>query len=135
MYSLELLKMDIEVPETCWAYYKCNKLFSGIIWFFFSTHMPMMGGRTHIKFPRQSNSWLHYMLLCDAFVFTVCGVNYWHLFSFLLVVWGSTQSQCGNKLKCCYFDNEVRFLKVNLEVIWMCVCLIFVQDFMILFCW
>jgi len=22
--------MDIEVPETCWAYYKCNKPFSGI---------------------------------------------------------------------------------------------------------
>jgi len=22
--------MGIEVPETCWAYYKCNKPFSGI---------------------------------------------------------------------------------------------------------
>jgi len=22
--------MGIEVPETCWAYYKCNKAFSGI---------------------------------------------------------------------------------------------------------
>ena len=29
-YSLELLMMGIEVPETCWAYYKCNKPFTGI---------------------------------------------------------------------------------------------------------
>jgi len=29
-YSLELLMMGIEVPETCWAYCKCNKPFSGI---------------------------------------------------------------------------------------------------------
>jgi hypothetical protein len=28
--SLELLVMGIEVPETCWVYYKCNKSFSGI---------------------------------------------------------------------------------------------------------
>jgi len=24
-HSLELLMMVVEVPETCWAYYKCNK--------------------------------------------------------------------------------------------------------------
>jgi len=27
---LELLMMGIKVPETCWAYYKYNKPFSGI---------------------------------------------------------------------------------------------------------
>ena len=29
-YILELLMMGIEVPETCWEYYKCNKAFSSI---------------------------------------------------------------------------------------------------------
>ena len=29
-HSLKLLMMGIAVPETCWAYYKCNKPFSGI---------------------------------------------------------------------------------------------------------
>jgi hypothetical protein len=29
-YNLELLMMGIEMPETRWAYYKCNKQFSGI---------------------------------------------------------------------------------------------------------
>ena len=35
-YSLELLMMGIEVSETCWTYYKCNKPSS---WVFFSMHM------------------------------------------------------------------------------------------------
>jgi hypothetical protein len=38
-HSLELLMMGMEVTETCWAYHKCNKAFSDISWFFFSTHM------------------------------------------------------------------------------------------------
>jgi hypothetical protein len=29
-YSLELLMMGIDVPETCWAYHKCNKAYSDI---------------------------------------------------------------------------------------------------------
>ena len=29
-YGLELLMMGIEVPETCWAYHKCNKEYSDI---------------------------------------------------------------------------------------------------------
>ena len=29
-HSLEHLMMGIEVPETCWAYHKCNKAFSNI---------------------------------------------------------------------------------------------------------
>jgi hypothetical protein len=29
-YSLELLMMGIEVPETCGAYHKCNKAYSDI---------------------------------------------------------------------------------------------------------
>ena len=31
--------MGIEVPETCWAYYKCNKPLVASSWFFFSKHM------------------------------------------------------------------------------------------------
>ena len=28
-HSLELLMMGLEVPKTCWAFYECNKPFSG----------------------------------------------------------------------------------------------------------
>jgi hypothetical protein len=39
-FSLEFLMMGIEVPETCWAYHKYNKVHTvRYSWFFFSTHL------------------------------------------------------------------------------------------------
>ena len=41
--------MDIEVPKTCWAYYKCNKPFSAIKLVFLLYAYATMHGQTHIK--------------------------------------------------------------------------------------
>jgi hypothetical protein len=41
--------MDIEVPETCWADYKRNKLFSSIYLVFFSTHFFMLYEKIRLK--------------------------------------------------------------------------------------
>jgi hypothetical protein len=41
--------MGIEVPETCWAYYKCNKPFSGIYLVFILYAYATMYGQTDIK--------------------------------------------------------------------------------------
>ena len=42
--------MGIEVPGTCWAYYKCNKPFSGILLVFLLFAYATMRRQTHIKF-------------------------------------------------------------------------------------
>ena len=39
-----------QMPETCWAYYKCNKPFSGIYLLFLLYAYATMHGQTHIKF-------------------------------------------------------------------------------------
>ena len=44
--------MGIEVPETCWAYHKCNKTFSDIQLVFLLYAYATMHGQTHIKFSR-----------------------------------------------------------------------------------
>ena len=41
--------MGIKVPETCWAYYKCNKPFSSIQLVFLLYAYATMHGQTHIK--------------------------------------------------------------------------------------
>jgi hypothetical protein len=41
--------MGIEVPETCSAYYKCNKPFSGILLIFLLYAYATMHGQTHVK--------------------------------------------------------------------------------------
>ena len=42
--------MGIEVPETCWAYYKGNKPFGGIYLVFLLYAYATMHGQTHNKF-------------------------------------------------------------------------------------
>ena len=49
-YILELLLMGIEVPETCFAYYKCNKPFIGIWLVFLLYAYATLDGQTYIKF-------------------------------------------------------------------------------------
>ena len=48
-HNFELLMMGTEVPETCWAYYKRNKLFNGIQLVFLLYAYVTMHGQTHIK--------------------------------------------------------------------------------------
>ena len=57
--------MGIEVPETCWAYHKCNKAFSDIMLVFLLYEYATMHGQTHSKV---------HLVVC------IIGISSWFLF-------------------------------------------------------
>ena len=55
-HSRKLLKMDILMSETCWAYNKWNKIASNIKLVFHSSTIAMMHGPINIRFTNNSYS-------------------------------------------------------------------------------
>ena len=79
-HSRKLLKMDILMPETCWAHNKWNKIASDINLVFHSSTIAMMHGPINIRFTECKVWWYCLRLASNKMVLLLTGpTTTWHI--------------------------------------------------------